>query len=241
MTKNRKQQEINYLFEGFPFKEKSAYQGTTKDESTCKKNEKYEKPACEKDHKEDFCCKIKATCDLEDVRPAVVDLPYPALKVQCQNKYYAKLLAEDFSDVGSELTAIMQYINHEIRFTKCYCEISKTLLAIALAEMDHLQMLGELITLLGAPLTYDISSEKGCMPWNSDIVFYGTNVVNMLISDLKGEYGAIEQYKSHIKKIDDPCINAVLSRIIKDEEYHIQLISSLIDNLDCCSLDSCNK
>ena len=42
------------------------------------------------------------------------------------------------------------------------------------------------------------------------------------------EEDAIKQYHMHIKMIDDDCVNAVLRRIIQDEEYHVMLLQALV-------------
>ena len=53
------------------------------------------------------------------------------------------------------------------------------------------------------------------------------NIDKMLTADIEAEKDAIRQYEMHIKMIDDDCVNAVLRRIILDEEYHIMLLKSL--------------
>ncbi|MDE7051478.1 MAG: rubrerythrin family protein, partial [Lachnospiraceae bacterium] len=54
------------------------------------------------------------------------------------------------------------------------------------------------------------------------------NAKNMLIADIEAEKAAIKQYKVHMQMIKDNCVNAVLERIIKDEEYHIMLLQILL-------------
>lgn len=44
---------------------------------------------------------------------------------------------------------------------------------------------------------------------------------------IESEKAAIEQYRIHIKNINDEYIRAVLARIIKDEEYHIMLLQAM--------------
>ena len=51
----------------------------------------------------------------------------------------------------------------------------------------------------------------------------------MLLADMEGEKKAIEQYTMHMHMIDDPCVNATLARIIKDEEYHIMILQTLLN------------
>ena len=53
----------------------------------------------------------------------------------------------------------------------------------------------------------------------------------MIQADIAAEKDAIEQYQMHIKMIQDDCVDAVLARIIKDEEYHIMLLRNLLEEL----------
>ena len=46
------------------------------------------------------------------------------------------------------------------------------------------------------------------------------------MADIEAEKAAINQYRMHIKMINDGGINAVLARIIKDEEYHIMMLQT---------------
>lgn len=50
----------------------------------------------------------------------------------------------------------------------------------------------------------------------------------MILADIESEKQAIAQYTTHIKMIDDAHVNAVLKRIIVDEEYHIMLLQGLL-------------
>ena len=51
----------------------------------------------------------------------------------------------------------------------------------------------------------------------------------MLVADIEAEKGAIHQYEAHIKMIKDDCVNAVLRRIIMDEQYHIMLLRAMLN------------
>ena len=47
---------------------------------------------------------------------------------------------------------------------------------------------------------------------------YTEHAKKMLLADIESEKGAIYQYRMHMRMIKDNYINAVLARIIKDEE-----------------------
>ena len=89
------------------------------------------------------------SCSFAGIRPIMVDLPYPPIQVRERNRAYANLLSVDYCGAVSEMSAITQYINNENRLSCEKCPMAKTILGIAMAEMMHLQKLGELIFLLG--------------------------------------------------------------------------------------------
>ena len=53
----------------------------------------------------------------------------------------------------------------------------------------------------------------------------------MLLADIESEKAAIYQYRMHMRMIKDNYINAVLARIIKDEEYHIMMLQMLVKEM----------
>lgn len=67
--------------------------------------------------------------------------------------------------------------------------------------------------------------------WTPEYLSISENVKKMLLADVEAERGAIRQYEMHIQMIADPCVNAVLERIIKDEEYHIMLLRALMQEI----------
>ena len=167
-------------------------------------------------------------CDFRGVRPIMMELPYPAIWVKEKNTAYANLLSIDYCGAVSELSAIAQYINNENRISAEYCSLGKTILGIGMAEMMHLQKLGELICLLGGNVDYTARFQNGRQKmWTPEYLELPQNIRKMIMADIEAERDAISQYKMHMKMINDEYINAVLARIVKDEEYHIMILQSL--------------
>ncbi len=158
----------------------------------------------------------------------MVELPYPPLQVSEKNQVYANLLSIDYCGAVSEMSAITQYINNENRLSCDNCPVAKTILGIAMAEMIHLQKLGELIFLLGGKIDYVAKHQDGRQRmWTPEYLTLAENVRNILMEGIESEKAAINQYRLHIRMIKDHSVNAVLARIIKDEEYHIMLLQAL--------------
>ncbi len=172
------------------------------------------------------------TCSLMGVNPIMMDLPYPPTQVKGKNQAYANLLSIDYCGAVSEMSAITQYINNENRLSCEKCPLIKTILGIAMAEMIHLQKLGELIFLLGGKIDFTAKyREGGTKMWTPEYLTIPENVRSMLAADIEAERAAINQYKMHIKMIKDSDVNAVLARIIKDEEYHIMLLQAMMKGM----------
>ncbi|MDD2627900.1 MAG: manganese catalase family protein [Clostridia bacterium] len=77
------------------------------------------------------------------------ELPYPEIKVEGKNSYYAGLLLDDYAGDISECTAIFLYIFQHMYNSKIYKEYAEILRNIAIVEMIHLELLGEAIMQLG--------------------------------------------------------------------------------------------
>lgn len=167
-------------------------------------------------------------CDFQGLKPAMMELPYPPLRVNEENAAYANLLSVDYCGAVSELSAITQYINNENRISGENCPFGRAVLSIGMAEMMHLQKLGELICLLGGNVDYTARYQNGRQKlWTPEYLELPQNVGKMIMADIEAEREAISQYKMHIRMMNDEYVNAVLARIIKDEEYHIMILQSL--------------
>lgn len=172
------------------------------------------------------------SCNFKDVTPIMMALPYPETRVQEKNAAYADLLSNDYAGSISEMSAITQYINNENRLFCDRCPLAKTIIGIAMAEMIHLQKLGELIFLLGGDIDFIAKQSDGRYKmWSPKYLNISDNAREMLQADVESEKAAINQYKMHMKKINDKYVNAVLARIIQDEEYHIMILQALLNNM----------
>lgn len=170
------------------------------------------------------------SCNFRDVTPIMMALPYPPSQVRENNQSYANLLSMDYCGSVSELSAIAQYINNENRLACNNCPMAKTILGIAMAEMIHMQKLGELIFLLGGNIDYTAKHRDGKqIMWTPKCLQLSENVREMILVDIESEKAAINQYRMHMKMIEDDYIRAVLARIIQDEEYHIMILRALME------------
>lgn len=157
------------------------------------------------------------------IRIPEVSEPYPPIRVECPNPEYARLLLDDYAGMVSEMTAINQYLFHHNDMPKEFAEVAELLEGVSIVEMRHMEMLAELIRLLGQPPIYMDGQGRF---WDASYVLYMTgNPCEQLRVDIESERAAIETYRQHIAMIDDRYIKAVLARIVKDEQLHLRLFS----------------
>lgn len=176
--------------------------------------------------------RLSNTCGFDNVKPVMVNYPYPEIKVNAPNITYANLLSVCYCGSISEMSSIMQYINNENRLSCARCSIAKSLLGMAMAEMTHMQKLGELIFLLGGEVDFVAKLPNGrTKMWTPSCLDIPDNLENMLQADMEIETGTISQYRDYMRIIKDDDVNAVLERIIMDEEYHIAILQALLEEI----------
>ena len=162
-----------------------------------------------------------------------LDIPYPEVKVEEKNLYYADILSQDYAGKVSETTASFLYsYQHFCKFDENE-EISDIIEEISIVEMKHLEMLGKTIKLLGKdPIYKTCEATRGdCIMWEPKYVNYSTDLKEMLRIDIDSESNAIKNYEHHKKIIEDKYIKEMLSRIILDEKRHLEIFQTLYDKL----------
>jgi bacterioferritin len=130
------------------------------------------------------------------------------------NQEIIKLLR---ADMRGEHQAIIQYLFHAYHMAEgeITCEVE----AISREEMRHLDWLADAITELGG----DPSMER------EPVDFAVGSPKEMLLKDRDLEQVAIDQYRDHIDRIDNPKIRRLLARILHDELVHKGDFQALAD------------
>lgn len=163
--------------------------------------------------------KIKAMCEC--------DAPYPEIRVECKNPSYARLLSLAYAGPDSELTAVLLYVyGRNMAKGKSPQVLSDVFRHVAAVEMRHIQMLGELIVLLGGEPRFSGPNRR--VGVNTAMLGYACEPCQMIKNAVAGEENAIRLYNDLIRNIGDKCVRDVLKRIIMDEEQHLKLFRELL-------------
>ena len=161
-------------------------------------------------------------------KPIKIDLPYPSLAGIGEDLRTARLLSPAYAGIHSELTAILQYVYHYFNFIKEFDEkTADTLMGIAIAEMEHLEILGNLLVKLGVDPIYTHFPPYRTEYYSTRAVSYSKTPVKMLLDDISGEMLAISEYKNFIERSNNERVNEIIARILLDEELHLTMLKDL--------------
>lgn len=150
--------------------------------------------------------------------------PYPKIENIKQDYRFGKMLYDSYAGSYGELTAITQYVYENITNEENK-EVRNVLMRVAMDEMHHLKILGELLVELGF-IPYYMGSRNN--KWCSDRVKYKFSCMEeMMKYNIQTEKMAIKEYERLIQNTEDKGIKDVLSRIIRDEENHIRIFKAM--------------
>ena len=162
----------------------------------------------------------------------VLDIPYPSVDNLKTNKKLAYKLKKAYCGNISELSCTTKYIYQHILLNDEFKEIKKVLKQIAIVEMKHLEILGEMLKKLDLPPIYTFLNKVDNETYfQSSFISYEEDLPKFLEENIKDEQKAIKLYQKIIKEANDYNVTNILERIILDEENHIRIFSSILKNL----------
>ena len=163
------------------------------------------------------------------IKPLKIELPYPDVDKVKPNKHSASIISPAYAGLHGEITATLQYLYHRFNFLQENdLKTAETLLSISLAEMEHVEILGKTLLQLGVKPVYSLSPPYKYNFYNTSFVSYSNTPEKMLLDDISDELSAINQYEEMIKRLDDEYVEAIISRIILDEQLHVRALKEII-------------
>ena len=160
-----------------------------------------------------------------------LNIPYPEIKVENKDIKTARILMPLYCGRNSELTAVNTYLYQSIITREKNAKTSELIECISMCEMKHYRMLAELINMLGLNPFPAILSQRRPNYWNTSYISPSTDIVKFTQDNINAEKNAIKEYRFAISKIKDEGIIELLERIIKDEEHHIMLFNTVLENV----------
>lgn len=143
-----------------------------------------------------------------------------------------RLISPAYAGREGELTAVLQYVYQSIMFGEMKNEeFSKAVMRIAVSEMHHLEVLGTLITKLGAPPLFTACPPYPVGYFSAACVNYTRQPRSMISADICAEENAIFGYERMLCRIKNPRVAEVLQKILSDEREHLKIFNSMLAKL----------
>lgn len=158
--------------------------------------------------------------------------PYPETSVTERNPQYAHLMNANFASSQGELTAISQYLYQHWIFAETDGDFAAAIRGIAMVEMRHMDLFGELTVLLGGNPQFRVVTGDRPAFWNGSAPFYGRGLREALRANLRGEEQTILRYRRQAAMIQDKKVCACLERVILDEEMHRDFFAQKLQQLE---------
>ncbi|MGN1066978.1 MAG: ferritin-like domain-containing protein, partial [Candidatus Fimimonas sp.] len=151
-----------------------------------------------------------------------------------------QIISFAYASLNSELTAILQYSFHEIYMQNFNPQDADTLMAIAIAEMKHLHILGDAMEKLGVAPKY-VQYPNSKIYYDTSAVSQSTTPTKMLMDDIQGELNAIAEYKKMIFVLKNDDVAAIIQRIVLDEELHLETLKQMLEKYSAPKMkDDCD-
>ena len=154
-----------------------------------------------------------------------LDCPYPKITRSENNPFYVSLLQNLYANDISELQAILQYTYQANEYSKSNSDIARTIMQIALVEMDHLAELANAITCFGGNPQF--KNSKGVY-YNAKSACYCTEPTGILLQDLQDEKRAVKAYGDAASMIQDHTLKSLLIHIQTEERLHQRAFEELL-------------
>ncbi len=165
-------------------------------------------------------------------QPIIAEGSYPKLDGLTCDHQSARILTPAYATSCGELNATLQYIYHSINFL---CagdkDTEQKLKGIAIAEMMHLNMLAEALIRLGTQPVYTFNPPAQFNFYSTKFVSYSRSLRNMIEDDIMGEKYAVYTYERMLTRLKNPTLQALICRIIDDENLHIEVLKGILEGL----------
>ena len=161
------------------------------------------------------------------MKPLICDLPYPSTETLTKDVRSGQIISFAYATLHGELTATLQYVYHHFYFAEFEQDDAEILMAIAKAEMIHIDILGSAMLKLGVTPRY-VQMPNTNNFYNTCAVSCSKTPQKMLLDDIQGELNAIADYQKMLFILKNEQVEAIIQRIILDEQLHLEKLKEML-------------
>ncbi len=145
--------------------------------------------------------------------------PYPQITVQSLNKYDCIMLSKLFFN---KLSSVSEYLMSSILVADTCPELSDIFECVAMSETRHFKLIGRMLV-----LSCSLKISKSGTSVNLIQQEMTRDSKKLIDTAIKGEMLSISNMKLVNSQIHNSEAKKLLSRIIKDDEHHVDIFTQL--------------
>lgn len=174
-------------------------------------------------------------CECNDVKPQgpkepsyAASGPYPPVRICERNRAYGRMMLDNMGGQNSEMSAVSLYVYNNLLIDED-ARLSGIFHKISIVEMHHLHIFGEIARMMGENPRLWTYRGNQMTYWSPSYNNYPIEIRPLLTNALNGERKTVQKYEEQCRRIKDIHIVECLKRIIQDEEIHIHIFESLLE------------
>lgn len=160
-----------------------------------------------------------------------LELPYPAIEPESRRLDDAYAMLRNVGGDQSEMSTVSLYCYNSVILNPNYADIARCFHEISIVEMQHLNIFASLAFQMGLDPRLWSMQKRGKFYWTPAFNRYPRNIREVLENSIKGEEAAIQNYTRQAETIQDTNIVDILHRVMLDEQRHIEIFHTILDEL----------
>lgn len=146
------------------------------------------------------------------------------------------MLINAYAGNKGEITSTLQYSYQSFLVKKDYEALYKLLEKISIKEMQHMEILSQLLVNLNINpkfCRYIDNNINLCNNWSANSINYSTDIRDFINYNIELESTAISEYTAIVNNTNNENIKEILNRIIQDEKTHLDIFYAILNRIDC--------
>ena len=157
-----------------------------------------------------------------------LDIPYPSTHKLENDIHYGEMILSDLGGTYSKMNTISLYFYNHIILEKQWPKLSNAMEKVCVVKILHLKFLSKMCFQLGVdPRLWECQNDS-LNYWSPNFNVYPQKIDIMLENAILQEKKTINHYQQQISQIDNQIITDMLQRIILDDELHIKIFETFL-------------
>ncbi len=136
-----------------------------------------------------------------------------------------RIVSPAYAGREGELTSVLQYVYQSVFLgAQGYSALAGKLERIAAEELRHLQLLGSLVSRLGAPPVFTACPPYPVAYYSASSVNYAKTPSEMIEADIRMERASAAAYARMLEGIENDGAAELLTRLKEEELAHLSLL-----------------